>query len=87
MENEVNHLIAMVTIWHHIIVSLIVLTQKGFIGMLMYGLNVAVRVSLRWKMSFDGWMLDVWAVMNEQSIRPTSTYPCITKTACTEGVK
>jgi hypothetical protein len=42
---RVNPLSAMVAIWHHIIVSLQVLAQKGFIEMLIY-LRKCIRGSL-----------------------------------------
>ena len=38
-------------------------------------------------MSSDGWMLDGWAVRDEEPIHPTSAHPCIIGTAGIQGVK
>ena len=77
-----NPLSTMVAIWHHSIVSLKGLAQKGLTGTLISCMKC---ISER-KVSFDGWMSDVWSAMDEQPIRLTSTHPYITRAAATQMV-
>jgi hypothetical protein len=38
------------------------------------------------RVSFDWWMSAEWAARDEQTILPTSTNPCMTRAAGTQGV-
>jgi hypothetical protein len=83
----INPLSAMVAIWHHIIVSFQVFgTERVHWNFGYFRWNGSVRGSLGQRVSFDWWMLAEWAVRDKQPILPTSTNPCITRAARTQGV-
>ena len=67
----------MVAIWHHIINSFNVLAQKGYSQTCISWVKGSSERLTGVKMSFHGWMSDIWAARDEQPIRPTTTHPCM----------
>jgi hypothetical protein len=61
-------------------VSFKVLTQKGFVGTLIYLMKL-VRGYLGQRFFFDWWMSTERAARDKQPILPTSTNPCIPRAA------
>jgi hypothetical protein len=62
------------------------LHRKGSLELGYPGWKASVRGSLWQRMSFDWCMLAEWAARDEQPILLTSTNPCITRAAGTQGV-
>jgi uncharacterized membrane protein YbhN (UPF0104 family) len=89
--DNISYILKILTLWVPLspygtkLLDFYPLAQQWFIWTLI-SLVKCIRGNLVWKVSFDGWMLDILVVRDEQPIHTTSTHPYITRAAGTQVV-